>query len=57
MHGRIADLGERNFIEQNLRMKLKNNIFTFKEKTLKQIRDTAIGTKFAQHIVYCLWPN
>ena len=26
---------------------LKNNIFTFKEKTLKQKRDTAIGTKFA----------
>ena len=26
---------------------LKNNIFTFKEKTLKQKRGTAIGTKFA----------
>ena len=26
---------------------LKNNIFTFKEKTLQQKRDTAIGTKFA----------
>ena len=26
---------------------LRNNIFTFKEKTLKQTRGTAIGTKFA----------
>ena len=26
---------------------LKNNIFIFKEKTLKQKRATAIGTKFA----------
>ena len=26
---------------------LKNNIFTFMEKTLKQKRGTAIGTKFA----------
>ena len=26
---------------------LKTNIFTFKEKTLKQKRGTAIGTKFA----------
>ena len=26
---------------------LKNNIFTFKENTLKQKRGTAIGTKFA----------
>ena len=26
---------------------LKNNIFQFNEKTLKQLRDTTIGTKFA----------
>ena len=26
---------------------LKNNIFQFNEKTLKQLRGTAIGTKFA----------
>ena len=26
---------------------LKNNVFTFGKKTLKQIRGTAIGTKFA----------
>ena len=26
---------------------LKNNIFTFEKKTLKQKRETAIGTKFA----------
>ena len=26
---------------------LKNNVFTFGKKTLKQLRGTAIGTKFA----------
>ena len=29
---------------------LKNNIFQFNEKTLKQLRGTAIGTKFAPTI-------
>ena len=37
---------------------LKNNIFTFKEKTLKQKWGTAIGTLNLPHrIVYCLWPS
>ena len=36
---------------------LKNSIFTFIEKTLKQKRSTVIGTKFAPPIVYCLWPS
>ena len=36
---------------------LKNIIFTFKEKTLKQKRGTATGTKFAPLYIYCLWPS
>ena len=34
---------------------LKNNIFIFKEKTLKQNRGTAIGTSLLHRIVYYLW--
>ena len=33
---------------------LKNNIFKFARKTLKQKRGTAIGMKFA---LFCLWQN
>ena len=36
---------------------LKDNIFTFKEKTLKQKRCTAIGTKFAPPYGILLWPS
>ena len=36
---------------------LKNNIFTFKVKPLKQKRGTAIGTRFLHLIVYCLWQS
>ena len=36
---------------------LKNNIFAFEEKTLKERRGTATGTKFAPRIVYCLWTS
>ena len=36
---------------------LKNNIFTFGKKTLKQKRGTAIGTKFAPPYSIYLWQN
>ena len=36
---------------------LKNNIFTFGKKTLKQKRGTAIGTKFAPPYSILLWEN
>ena len=36
---------------------LKNNIFKFGKKTLKQKRGTAIGTKFAPHYSILLWQN
>ena len=41
---------EKKYISQLLdlvEVVLKNNIFTFEKKTLKQKRETAIGTKFA----------
>ena len=34
---------------------LKNNTFQFNERTLKQLRSTAIGTKFAHHMQFYLW--
>ena len=34
---------------------LKNNIFQFKEKTLKQLRGRAIHTKFPHHMQFYLW--
>ena len=36
---------------------LKNNIFTFKEKALKQERGTAIRTNLLHRIAYCLWTS
>ena len=36
----LVELAEKNIV-------LKNNIFNFSERTLKQKRGTAIGTKFA----------
>ena len=36
---------------------LKNYIFNFNQKILKQKRGTAIGTKFALPIVFYLWQN
>ena len=34
---------------------LKNNFFEFDQKTFKQVRGTAIGTKFAPPLLFCLW--
>ena len=52
---------EKDFITSTLvelaEVVLKNNIFTFKEKPLKQKRGTAIGTRFLHLIVYCLWQS
>ena len=36
---------------------LKNNVFTFGKKTLKQKWGTAIGTKLAPPYTFYLWPH